>query len=113
AGGANVKARLDRALANAEFLTRFEHSRVRHIVSTESDHCFVLVELREESTEQSYRGGKQFRYENMWQSHVDYDNFVTQNWLRGAGQHGLQGVANALRSLQGKLTDWSASEFGS
>jgi endonuclease/exonuclease/phosphatase family metal-dependent hydrolase len=34
-GDSNVKARLDRAFANAEFLSHFEHTRVRHIVSTE------------------------------------------------------------------------------
>ena len=42
-GEANVKSRLDRALANSELLAQFEHTRVRHIVSTESDHCLSLL----------------------------------------------------------------------
>jgi exonuclease III len=46
-GNSNVKARLDRAFGNAAFLARFEHTQVRHIVSAESDHCFVLAEFRE------------------------------------------------------------------
>lgn len=55
-GNANVKARLDRAFANSVFLNRFEHTRVTHIVAAESDHCFVLVELRERLSDQRNRG---------------------------------------------------------
>ena len=44
---ANVKARLDRALANSAMLNLFEESRVRHVSSIESDHCFIVIELRE------------------------------------------------------------------
>jgi hypothetical protein len=33
--------------ANSAFLALFEHTRVRYIASMESDHCFVLAELRE------------------------------------------------------------------
>ena len=45
AGEANVKARIDQAFANTDFLNYFEHARVRHISSIESDHCFVLVDM--------------------------------------------------------------------
>lgn len=107
-----MKARLDRAFANSGFLDRFEHTRVRHIVAAESDHCFVLVELRERLSEQRNRGAKQFRYENVWQTHTDYERLVTENWERGAGLRGLNGVVDALKSLQGKLSKWGAEEFG-
>jgi hypothetical protein len=43
----NVKARLDSALANPEFLQRFEHTHVRHLSSIESDHCFVVLQIHE------------------------------------------------------------------
>jgi hypothetical protein len=112
AGDANVKARLDRALANSEFLIRFEHTRVRHIVATESDHCFVLVELRERLSEQRTSGAKLFRYENVWQTHADYDKLVKDSWEKGAGQRGLVGVVDALQNLQAKLSSWGTEEFG-
>jgi hypothetical protein len=44
-GESNVKARLDRAFGNEGLMTKFEHIKVRHIVTTESDRCFVKVEL--------------------------------------------------------------------
>jgi hypothetical protein len=112
-GDANVKARLDRAFANSSFLARFEHTRVRHVVSLESDHCFVVVELRERLSEQRFRGVKQFRYENVWQTRIDYEKLVLDNWQIGAGQQGLHGVFDALHSLQGKLSTLGAEEFGS
>jgi hypothetical protein len=112
-GDQNIKARLDRAFANSAFLARFEHTRVRHIVSTESDHCFVLAELCENLNDRTPRGARQFRYENVWQTHVDYDKLVADNWLRGSGQRGLHGVVDALGQLQTKLTSWGAEEFGS
>jgi hypothetical protein len=89
-----VKARLDRAFGNEdEFLNRFEHTSVRHIVTTESDHCFVLVKLCGNMAKE--RGlGSQFQYENIWQ--------------KGAGRDGLDGVI-----MQTNLNSWGAKEFGS
>ena len=69
AGSLNVKARLDRALGNAEFLNMFDNSRVRHIYTPESDHCFIMVDLRDRFTAEPRRGGRQFRYEDVWQTH--------------------------------------------
>ena len=96
AGGANVKARLDRALANAAFLDLFEFASVRHISSTESDHCYVFTELKMSLTNLRPRANRAFRYENVWQSHSDYDNVVEKLWKKGSGQGGLQGVVEAL-----------------
>ena len=55
-GEANVKARLDRALANYDFMQRFEYSRVRHVSFVESDHCFVMVEISETLESNQRRG---------------------------------------------------------
>jgi hypothetical protein len=93
-------------------MDRFEHTRVRHIISTDSDHCFVVTEFRERVVDQHVRRSRQFRYENVWQTHMDYDKLVTDNWLRGSGQQGLAGLVNALHQLQGKLSNWGSEEFG-
>jgi hypothetical protein len=41
-GNANVKACLGRAFGDENFVNRFAQYKVRHIVSTESDHCLLL-----------------------------------------------------------------------
>lgn len=61
-----MKARLDRAYGNPGLIHLFGHIRVRHISTTESDHCFVLVELKEYEAEYRTRRAKQFRYEDVW-----------------------------------------------
>jgi hypothetical protein len=48
----------------------------------------------------------------VWQTDVDYEKLVMNNWLKGPGQNGLQGVVDALQSLQIKLSDFGAKEFG-
>ena len=68
-----MKARIDRAFANLELLNMFAYAHVRHISTTESDHCFVKVDLHEHAAEGRSRANKQFRYEDMWQCHADYD----------------------------------------
>jgi hypothetical protein len=39
-------------------LQRFEHVRVRHICTAESDHCMVLAELRENLRQSRSCGSK-------------------------------------------------------
>lgn len=110
-GEMNVKARLDRALVNQGFLQRFEHSRVRHLSAMESDHCFVMVDIREKAINSGH-GKRQFRYENIWQSHVDYDNLVADVWRRHCRGAGLASIADTLSTLQGELGAWGARGFG-
>ena len=53
------------SLINAEFLTRFEQTRVRHVSAIESDHCFVITEIKDRFMVADSRGPKSFKYENM------------------------------------------------
>jgi hypothetical protein len=92
-----VKARLDRAFGNEdEFLNRFEHTSVRHIVTTESDHCFVLVKLCGNMAKERGRGS-QFQYENIWQ--------------KGAGRDGLDSVIQTLKIMQTNLSSVTSQIF--
>src|SRR5665811_421922 len=75
-GDSNIKARLDRAFANASFLSLFEFSSVKHISSTSSDHCCILAELCSSPQNAWSRGQRSFRSENVWQTHSGYDELV-------------------------------------
>lgn len=110
-GAANVKARLDRAFANEEFRQHFQHIRIRHLPSIESDHCYVVAEIKENMPNNS-RAQKQFRYENVWASHADYDQLVTRTWQQASRGPGLQGIADSLELLKRTLEPWGSREFG-
>lgn len=62
------------------------------------------------------RGGhhkpKPFKYENMWQSHGEYMEFVNRAWDPGEGAGNLESVAASLASLQGSLKAWDREVFG-
>ena len=58
------------------------------------------------------RAKRQFRYENVWQTHPDYDRLVCDTWRGIQHTPGLQGIASALGSLQSILEPWGSKEFG-
>ncbi|KAE8804217.1 hypothetical protein D1007_19788 [Hordeum vulgare] len=111
AGNANVKARLDRAFGNTALLNLFTSITVRHIGVVESDHCFVMVRLQEYADQRTGRA-RPFRYEDVWQTHADYDQLILDKWRCGEGGQRLLNVAHALSTLQHDLSLWGAKEFG-
>lgn len=111
-GNDNVKAILDRAFVNEAFRQRYEDIRVRHISAIESDHCLVVTEIHGSRQTDGTRQAKQFRYENVWQAHSDYETLVTEAWPKQARAPGLQGIVESLGMLQKELEPWGAKEFG-
>ena len=47
--------------------------------TVESDHCMVVTELQRYN-QQRFAGRRVFRYENVWQTHGDYDRVVRDLW---------------------------------
>jgi hypothetical protein len=80
-----------------------------------SDHAGLLIEVRRtQLAEQTHsRRAKLFKYENMWQRHGDYMEFVNKKWDLGAGQRDLHSVAASLGKLQADLGRWDRDVFGS
>jgi exonuclease III len=64
-GVANVKVRMDRAVADSNWRDLFADATLRHLVSPRSDHCPLLLEIRKEAWPS--RGPRIFRYEIMWE----------------------------------------------
>lgn len=111
-----MKVRLDRALGDAKFLDNMGGTEVFHIPLAGSDHCGLLVEVREKTlpTNQNHqKKHKPLRYENMWKSHGEYMEFVNQTWDPGSGPFDLESASNALASLQRSLKKWDREVFGS
>lgn len=74
-GNRNVKVRLDHALGDDRFMATLGESEVFHIPLAESDHCGLLMEVREKKVgggRHGRRKAKPFRYDNMWKQHGEY-----------------------------------------
>jgi exonuclease III len=46
-GNANVKVRLDRAMSDTRRRDLFDDATLHHLVSSRSDHCPLLLEIKE------------------------------------------------------------------
>lgn len=79
AGCRNVRVRLDRAVANTEWIDLFPEANVHHLTSPRSDHKILLLQL--------LRNGpvmpkKIFRYEIMWEREEELGTVIERAWQR-------------------------------
>jgi hypothetical protein len=110
-GDANVKVRLDRAVADIAWRDLFGDATLRHLVSSRSDHCRLLLEARKEDWERHKM--RIFHYELMWERLESLALEIKEAWCTAPNREGLGGVATALRRVQGALRFWSKKNFGS
>jgi hypothetical protein len=110
-GDANVRVRLDRAVADAAWRDLFGDATLHHLVSSRSDHCPLLLEIRKESWERHKT--RVFRYEIMWERLELMAHEIKEAWCTAPNREGLGGIAKALRRVQGALRVWSKRNFGS
>jgi hypothetical protein len=113
-GNRNVKARLDRAFGDHRFLEAMGDTTVKVLPTVFSDHSGLLIEVKEPAKHVNTwpRGRRPFRYEDMWQRHPDYVDFVNQTW-DPSGCDGLSSMATSLERLQVELSAWDRDVFGS
>ncbi|CAM8982788.1 unnamed protein product [Rhodiola kirilowii] len=106
-GNDEVKARLDRAVANAAWRCLFPNALVRHGFANSSDHVPMVVQVKGGRT-----AGRQHlqKFEPMWLRHSRFKEVVRESW---EGQGDVREIADKLRACMEKLTHWNGSEFGS
>jgi hypothetical protein len=109
-GDRNVRVRLDRGVANSEWMSLWPNSNVLHLTSPQSDHKALLVEIRS-SGEALYKN-RIFRYEIMWERDENLSSVVEQAWQKRNPGSDLGALAMRLQSVTKKLKDWSRANFG-
>lgn len=110
-GAHNIKVRLDRAFANSAFSDIFKNIKVWHVQTTESDHCYLVVEC----CRGRRRGRKRrnFKYENMWRRDPSYLRLVEESWGDADAVQNLSQLQSAMGRMQGSFQEWEVSVFGS
>lgn len=109
AANANVKVRLDRALADTGWRDIFGDAKLHHLISSRSDQ--LVLEVRRESWER--HKPRIFRYEIMWERLEMLATEVKQAWCSAPDRECLGGVMAALQCVQRALWSWSKQHFGS
>jgi hypothetical protein len=113
AGGSYCRVRLDRALATADWCTRFPLATVQNMTAATSDHGPILLTWRPRS-EQRRRGQKKFKYEMMWETDAGFPSVVEQAWnVDGPAMNlNLSELQLKLKWVSGQFTNWDKSTFG-
>jgi len=101
-GDNNIKVRLDRAFANADFSDAYKDIKVWHVQTTESDHCCLVIECYR-SKKQRGRRRKNFKYENMWHQDPSYLRLVKDSWGDARSVHNMSQLQEKLGQMEGSF----------
>ncbi|XP_073362640.1 uncharacterized protein [Aegilops tauschii subsp. strangulata] len=110
-GRANVKVRLDRAVANNSWRDLFTHAKVEHLVAPSSDHLPILLRCSREEPRQEH-GRRCRQYEVMWERDPTLPEVIMNTWTELGSMLSLGEIASGLGNLMKKLHDWSRKKFG-
>jgi hypothetical protein len=109
-GNANVKVCLDIAVVDTSWRDAFDDARVHHLISSGSDYCPILVELKKDAWEHGKT--RTFCYEIMWERVNTLSEEIKKVWCSTNDRETLGGVVSKLRNMQNALSQWSREHFG-
>jgi hypothetical protein len=109
-GRANVKVRLDRAVASPEWRNLFADSNVQHITSPVSDHCPILIQILKEDRGPCKQPRRQ--YEILWERAADLPERVAQSWGEAGQKADMGDIMKGLDNVMTTLQNWSKRKFG-
>ncbi|OIT27219.1 hypothetical protein A4A49_37653 [Nicotiana attenuata] len=100
-----VWKRLDRGLANDQWLAAFPASTISHLASTGSDHTPLLMEIRVRQDNST----KYFRFLNLWVDNANFKPFVKGIWDAKVSGSPMWIFHQKLKALSTGLSQWSRS----
>ncbi|XP_062011862.1 uncharacterized protein LOC133728462 [Rosa rugosa] len=110
-GGEEIKVRLDRFLANREWMDLFLSSRVIHLKPSKSDHLPIFIEVST-TRPRKKRKKKRFRFEAHWLQDAECANVVRRGWNEVEGLNPFHTVCMKIERTRQALWDWSKEKFG-
>jgi hypothetical protein len=110
-GKKNVKVRLDRAVASPSWNSKFPDAFVRHLVSSRSDHCPILIDLERSNDQAQLK--RPWRYEMMWEREGSLAVEIEKSWNKGTRAAKLQHICTKLSTMRDDLNVWKNNNFGS
>ena len=97
-GVSRIYKRLDRMVANADFLDNFQFT-VTYLPRVHSDHAPMLIKSSEE-----WKGGPTpFRFQAMWTLHANFQDFIKEKWNFNTGFPPMQNLTFKLKGLKQHL----------
>lgn len=107
-----LQIRLDRALANHAWKSKFMGAEVHHVNMSTSDHSLLALRLPTKRGGKNHRGQKLFRFEAMWLRDPQCDEVVQKAWYEGLCKLDGSPFTNCINSCRTRLQVWNKMEFG-
>ena len=104
--------RLDRGVANYEWLARFPTGRIRHLNCFTLDHRLILLSLNPNGEHQRWRR-KPFCFEAMWLTNSECNGIISRAWEVNQEGTPMHVVSKKLKKCKKMLTAWNHDHFGS
>jgi hypothetical protein len=107
----NVKVRLDRVVASPDWSNIYPQSYVRHLTSSRSDHCPILLTMEHNCAMGS--PSRPRRYEACWEREETLAEEINLAWEGHSRPKDLGAVASNLNGVMDCLQAWSKETVGS
>uniref|UniRef100_A0A2N9HKW7 Reverse transcriptase domain-containing protein n=1 Tax=Fagus sylvatica TaxID=28930 RepID=A0A2N9HKW7_FAGSY len=104
-----IQERLDRFVANAEWLDLYPSVCCKNLVSSASDHLPIFLDTNP-VVHGFYR--KHFKFEAMWLTHPQCQEQVTQAWEGGVEGSTMGHINEKIQACKNKLEVWDKNCFG-
>ena len=104
-----IQERLDRFVANAEWLDLYPSVCSKNLVSSTSDHLPIFLDTNPVA-HGFYR--KHFKFEAMWLTHPQCQEQVTQAWEGGVERSTMGHINEKIQACKNKLEVWDKNCFG-
>jgi hypothetical protein len=109
-GRKNARVRLDRAVACPRWSIIFPQTKVKHLISSRSDHCPILVDC---SNNSGHTKGTRYNcYEMMWEREASLEEEINVAWGGHTSASCLQTIHQKLNATMESLQGWSSLKFG-
>ena len=108
--GEMIWERLDRGVANYEWLAKFPTGRVKHLNCFTLDHRPILLALNVDGEHQKWRQ-KPFHFEAMWISDPRCRETITKAWDCALDGTPMFVASQKLKKCMKGLKDWSRDHF--
>ncbi|CAE6073922.1 unnamed protein product [Arabidopsis arenosa] len=105
--GGEVKEKLDRAVANAEWQDLFPKAFAQLLKWCGSDHRPLLID----TADRKWRGAKQFRYDNRWRLNPEVKQIISQGWIQRCSHLPPQRFNEALKRCRDSLSQWKTDNL--
>jgi hypothetical protein len=109
-GRANVRMRLDRAVACPLWRDVYADLEVQHLITPISDHCPILIQIEKEVRVPRRQAHRQ--YEILWEHESALSEVVANAWRESGQKQDLSDIMTGLDNVMTSLMGWSKKKFG-